>query len=340
VVTGYLDDGDEARGVLYRRGEVVRGRRCGTVYDSREMRYADRRGPRPGHRYDYESEYRGVVKGIGAGVLDPEVHGFTHVSPDRAGWCAAPDRFTNLEWLMELAPLRGQPATPEVQRQLLEEGTRRVTGWFGRMPSVVIPPAHGFTEQTELQARAAGFRLLDAVFVSILKPDRVIQNGKVRTFWAHWPDDGLTDRPLRAGYPFVVGLHDRELVERGPAWFDRFLARWHAAGVQRFITLRELAAHLTTRLQASLAGDDLTVVLERPSGSVAGASGGEPGEVAVTLRIRPPAGRRVAAARLDGQSWSATPRDGREVDVVVPPAGAAARQTLTLTLTAEGGRGA
>ncbi|HEV8676668.1 MAG TPA: hypothetical protein VGX21_21735 [Methylomirabilota bacterium] len=340
VVTGYLDDGDEARGTLYRRGEVVRGRRCGQVYDSRDMRYLDRRGPRPGHRYDYESEYRGVVKGIQAGVLDAEVHGFAHVSPDRAGWCAAPDRYTNLEWLMELAPPRGQPTTAETQRWILEEGTRRLAGWFGRAPTSVIPPAHGFNEQTELQARDAGFRLLDAVFLSILTPERVIQNGKVRTFWAHWPEDGLTDAPLRAGYPFVVGLHDRELVERGVAWFDRFLARWRAVGVQRFLTLRELAAHLTTRLDGSLAGDVLTVVVERPGGSIAGASGSEPGEVPVTLRVRPPAGRRVVAVRLDGQPWPVAPRDGREVEVVVPPPDGGTRRTLALTLAAEARDGA
>lgn len=336
VVTGYVDDGDEVRGTLYRRGETVRRRRCGDVYDSREMAYVDRRGPRPGHRYDYESEYRGVLKGIRDGTLDPEVHGYAHVSPDREGWCGAADRYTNLEWLMELASPQGKPTTAQDQRRILEEGTRRVVAWFGLTPSSVIPPAHGVNEQTELVARDFGFRLLDAVSLSILKPDRVIQNGKIKTFWAHWGGDGLTDAPLEAGYPFVVGLHDRELVERGIEWFDAFLGRWRALGVRRFITLRELAAHLTSRLDVTREDDVLTIVVERgrpaPAGVEAAARTPEP---PLALRLRPPAGRRVKAVHVDGAAWRQYTREGREVEIAVPPADNGQRQTLRVDLEPE-----
>lgn len=338
VVTGYVDDGDEVRGVLYRRGEPVRGRRCGEVYDSREMRYDDRRGPRPGHRYDYEGEYRGLLKGARDGLLDLEVHGYTHVSPDRDGWCRAGDRYTNLEWLMELAAPQGRPTTAQDQRRILEEGTRRVVGWFGRTPSSVIPPAHGMNEQTELVARDLGFRLLDAVFLSILKPDRVIQNGKIKTFWAHWGQDGLTDAPVKAGYPFVVGLHDRELVERGIEWFDTFLGRWRALGVRRFITLRELATHLTTRLSATLEGDVLTVVVERARAALTGVARvpGTP-DPPLALRVRLPAGRRVKEVRVDGVPWRQYTVEGREVEVLVPPPDGGDRQTVRVDLEAEAG---
>lgn len=335
MVTGYLDDGDEARGTLYRRAEAVRGRRCGEVYDAREMAYVDRRGPRPGHRYDYESEYRGLLEGARDGVFDAEVHGYVHVT-DREGWCGAPDRYTNLEWLMELASPRGRPTTSQDQRRVLEEGTRRVAAWFGRPPTSVIPPAHGTNDQTELVARDLGFRLLDAVFLSILRPDRVIQNGKIKTFWAHWGDGGLSQAPLQAGFPFVIGLHDRELAERGLDWFDGFLGRWQALGVRRFITLRELAAHLTSRLDVTREGDVLTVVVERGRPAPGGAEGfARSPEPPLALRLRPPAGRRVKDIRVDGAAAPHYTREGREVEIVVPPAEGGQRQTLRVDLEPE-----
>lgn len=323
VVTGYVDDGDAAAGMLHRQGQLVLHRRCGDVYDSREMRYVDVRGARPGGRYDYESEYRGLARGVREALLDPEVHGYTHVSPDRDGWCRAADRYTNFDWLMELAPRRGTPTTVADRRRILEEGTRRVAGWFEVLPSSVIPPSHGADEETELAARDVGFRLLDGPFLSILRSDRVIQNGKIRTFWAHWQGDGLSDAPLRAGYPFVVGLHDRELVRRGSEWFDGFLAGWRALGVRRLVTLRELAAHLTARLTASLDGDVLTIGVEPGRHAFAIVPGGSrPLEVPLTLRVRLPEGRRAAAVQLDGAPWNQYTREDSALTITLPaPAG-------------------
>lgn len=333
VVTGYVDDGDEARGTLYRRGRVVTGRRCGETYDSREMRYVDRRGPRPGRRYDYESEYRGVLKAVREGRVDPEVHGWGHISPDREGWCRAPDRYTNLEWLMELAPRQGRPSTAAEQRRTLEEGTRRIMAWFGVTPSSVIPPSHGVNDETEVVARDFGFRVLDGPFLSVLRRDRVIQNGKVRTLWAHWGDDGLTGGPLQTDYPFVVGLHDREIVERGVKWFDAFLARWRAAGVRRFVTLRELAAHLAARLAPSLEGDALTVVVEPARGAFAGVEGAARTlEVPLALRVRLPAGRHVGDVQVDGRGFREYAVEGGEVELRLPPPGGRERLTVRLGL--------
>lgn len=333
VVTGYVDDGDEVRGTLYRRGQVVTRRRCGEVYDSREMVYVDRQGPRPGRRYDYESEYRGLSKGVREGILDPEVHGWSHVSPDRAGWCRAPDRYANLDWLMELAPQQGRPTTAEDQQRILTEGTRRIVAWFGVPPSALIPPAHGVNEETDVVAREFGLRLLNGVFLSLLRPERVIQNGKIKTFWAHWQADGLTDAPLKAGYPFVVGLHDRELVRRGPEWFDGFLERWRALGVRRFITLRELAAHLGARLAASLDGDALTVVVEPARVTVAAVEGGTATlDVPLTLRVRLPAGRRVTTVEVDGVRWREYAIEGEELELTLPRPGNRERQSVRLTL--------
>jgi hypothetical protein len=340
VVTGYLDDGDPKRGTLYRRGRVVDGRRCGTVYDSREMRYVDRHGPRPGRRYDYESEYRGVLGGVREGVLDAEVHGWFHVSPDLADWCTAADRETNLEWLMELAPRRGRPATADDQRRVLAEGSRRVAEWFGAGPSTLIPPAHGVDEQSELVARDGGLQAVDGPFLSLLRPDRVIQNGKIKTFWAHWGGDGVTASPLKAGYPFAIGLHDRELVRRGAAWFDAFLARWRAEGVSRFITLRELVAHLGTGLTASLEGDAVTIAVDAAPLAAAGLPAApSTGEPPLSLELRLPTGRRVAAVRLDGAPWRDYAIDGGRV-VIRMPARAGERRTLRIDLGREAGHAA
>jgi hypothetical protein len=326
VVTGYVDDGDPARGTLYRHRQAVTDRRCGTVYESREMGYVDRRGPRPGRQYDYESEYRGVLAGVREGVLDAELHGYAHVSPDRAGWCRAPDRETNLEWLMELAPPPGRPTTAEDQRAILEAGSRRIASWFGAPPSTLIPPSHGMNDDTERVARDFGLRLVNGPFLTLLRPDRVVQNSKVRTFWAHWADDGVTGVALEAGYPFTVGLHDRELVRRGADWFDAFLGRWRAAGVTRFVTLRELAAHLGARLSATLAADALSVVVERA------------GEAAVRLEVALPAGRRLQAVQLDDAPWREYTVAAGRVLVTLPPAGGRARQTLRLDLRPEQAR--
>jgi len=333
IVTGYVDDGDEGRGTLYRRGQVVRRRQCGDVYDSREMIYVDRRGPRPGRRYDFESEYRGLLRGVREGLLDPEVHGYTHVSPDREGWCRAADRATNLEWLMELAPKQGSATTPQDQRRVLEEGTRRIVAWFGVTPSSLVPPSHGVDEETEVAARNFGLRFLDGPFLSILKADRIIQNGKIKTFWAHWQGDGLTEAPLKAGYPFVVGLHDRELVRRGAEWFDAFLGRWRALGVRRFITLRELAAHLTSRLTASVDSGALRLVVE-PAGvtlvTVEGAT--KTLDVPLALRVRVPAGRQVKEVQVNGLPSQEYALAGSDLEILLPPPGGRDRQTVQVSL--------
>jgi len=330
VVTGYVDDGDADRGLLYRRGRLVTGRRCGDVYDSREMAYLDRRGPRPGRRYDYESEYRGLLAGVREGSLDAELHGWAHVH-DRAGWCGAPDRETNLEWLMELASPRGRPAPAEEQRRVLDEGTRRIQAWFGAPPSALIPPAHGMDEATASAAREAGLRLVDATVLSILRPDRVIENGKVKTFWAHWPNDGLTDAALRAGYPFVIGLHDRELARRGPEWFDGFLGRWRALGVARFVTLRELAAHLGARLVAVAEPDSLSLVVEAALVAVPG-GGVRPLEAPLTLSIRLPEGRTVREVRLDDDAPADYTVTGTELELRLPAPAGRHRRMVRLSL--------
>lgn len=330
TVTGYVDDGDPGRGLLYRGGRLVTRRRCGDVYDSREMVYVDRAGPRPGRRYDYEREYRGLLAGVREGLLDPEVHGHAHVH-DREGWCRAPDRETNLEWLMELASPQGRPTTAEEQRRVVEEGSRRLAAWFGVSPSALVPPAHGMDEATELAARDAGLRLVDGPFLSILRPDRVIQNRKIKTFWAHWPDEGLTDAALEAGYPFVVGLHDRELARRGPEWFDGFLGRWRARGVRRFVTLRELAAHLGARLTAVTEPDALSLVVE--AAPVTGPGGGvRPLEVPLTLRIRLPEGRTVREVRLDDGARADYTATGNELELRLPPPAGRDRRTVRLRL--------
>lgn len=333
VVTGYVDDGDEARGTLYRQGRRVAPRRCGEVYDSREMLYVDTRGPRPSRRYDYESEYRGLLAGVRAGTLDPELHGWSHVSLDREGWCRAPDRYTNFEWLMELAPRQGREATVGDQHRILTEGTRRIVAWFGVTPSSLIPPSHGVDEEAELVAREFGLRLVDGPFLSLLRPDRVIQNGKVKTFWAHWPGDGVGDAALRAGYPIVVGLHDRELVRRGAEWFEGFLGRWRAAGVRRFVTLRELAAHVGVRLTAALEGDVLTVVVEPARVTIAAVEGGSaPLDVPVGLRVRLPAGRAVADVRVDDAPWREYGLDGPDLELTVPRPDGRDRHTVRIAL--------
>ncbi len=333
VVTGYVDDGDAARGTLHRRGRVVSARRCGEVYESREMLYVDRGGPRPGRRYDYESEYRGLLLGVRGGSLDPEIHGWSHVSLDREGWCRAADRYTNFDWLMELAPRQGRPATAEDQRRILGEGTRRIVAWFGVPPSSLIPPSHGSDEGTEVVARDFGLRLVDGPFLSLLRPDRVIQNGKIKAFWAHWQGDGVTDTPLRAGFPVVVGLHDRELVRRGAEWFEGFLGRWRALGVRRFVTLRELAAHLGAGLAATLESDRLTVIVEPARLSLPGVAGAPAGlDIPLSLRVRIPAGRTVGEVLVNDAPWSDYRVEAPDVELTLPPPGGRERQTVRLAL--------
>jgi hypothetical protein len=190
-------------------------------------------------------------------------------------------------------------------------------------------------EATASAAREAGLRLVDATVLSILRPDRVIENGKVKTFWAHWPDDGLTDAALRAGYPFVIGLHDRELARRGPEWFDGFLGRWRALGVARFVTLRELAGHLGARLVPMLEPDALSLVVESAAVAVPG-GGLRPLEVPLTLRVRLPEGRTVRAVSLDDGTRAVYTRTGSDLELRLPPPAGRERRAVRLHLAPAG----
>src|SRR5262249_25241673 len=91
-VSGWVDDGDAARGALRVGGREV-PRRPGAVHPSPAVCYEDRAGHAPGARHDCAAEHRGIERLRAQRLAEVELHGYTHMHPDAARWARSPDRY-------------------------------------------------------------------------------------------------------------------------------------------------------------------------------------------------------------------------------------------------------
>ena len=162
-VSGWVDDGDERRGRLTIEGQAV-ARHPGAVYPSPLVRYEDVAGHRPGTIHDYTAEFQGIQALRQSGLADVELHGFTHMHPDREAWARAADRFESrpaTDWYREF----GRAAVPALER--LAAGDHplvRALGlfreYFGTAPTTLICPGDQWTDATLARALELGLQLV------------------------------------------------------------------------------------------------------------------------------------------------------------------------------------
>jgi hypothetical protein len=236
-VSGWVDDGDPARGMLSVRGVPVE-RVPGRVHPSAEVAYRDRMGPLPGTFHDFVGEYRALRELQASGLVDLELHGHTHMHPDTAGWATAPDRYQAVGWYRELGP-RALPFLSGLspQRHPLRLGAEAVERYFGARPTTLICPGDEWTNEALGHALDLGLSLVSSYYLALRHDNRFCWTQHVCAPYLDEPDSAW----FESGLPVVGYFHDREPSLEGPGWLAQCLDRWIDCGARRFITFRDLA---------------------------------------------------------------------------------------------------
>jgi hypothetical protein len=246
-VPGWVDDGDESRGTLEIDGNHV-PRVPGRVHASPLVRYRD--SARVLH--DYLGEYEAIQTLRRDGLLEVELHGHTHMHPDRGAWAAAADRYEATRWYRELGPT-AVPAIARLRQHPLRSGLEELLRWFCARPTTLICPGDEWSNEAIEEALDLGLQLVSSYYLALRDEDR---------FW--WAQhvcgpylDSADPAWFDAGLPVVGTFHDYEPSVHGVAWLEDQLDAWQAAGAQRFIDLRELAAAIGRTLRVT--GENLVV---------------------------------------------------------------------------------
>ena len=236
-VSGWVDDGDAARGTLEVGGQPV-ARVPGRVHPSPLVKYRDRAGLAPGAVHDYEAEYRGIQALRAQGLADVELHGYTHMYADPEVWATAPDRFEAKSWYREFgrAAHKVIAGLPPDQRPLAL-GVASIRHYFDVLPTTVIFPGDDFTTEPVERALGLGLRLVSSYYQALRDRDRFCWTQHVVAPYLDHVDAVWFD----AGLPVVGYFHDRDLALHGVSWFGTCLDRWQAAGARRLLDFRELA---------------------------------------------------------------------------------------------------
>jgi len=251
---GWVDDGDSGRGRLSIGGQSS-ARRAGAVHPSALVRYVDVAGHAPGRVNDYEAEFRGIQILRRAGLGEVELHGYTHMSADRARWAAAHDRYNEHGWYREL----GRSPVVEADApgpDALALGIAAFERWFGIRPTTLVPPGDQFSEATLQYALRLRLSFVDSYYLALRDGDRFCWCQHVCSPYLNEPAASW----FEAGLPVVGYFHDYELSTHGALWMTRWLDAWQAAGAARFMDFRELAAAVGRRLE--IADDGTVVTLE------------------------------------------------------------------------------
>ncbi len=261
-VSGWVDDGDVARGRLTVRGSAV-SRRPGVIHPSPVVRYEDLAGHAPGSAHDYVGEFEGIQELRRAGLADVELHGYTHMHPDLERWARADDRFETwpaTAWYRELGPAAAASLNHlPLADHPLARAVSLFRQYFETFPTTLICPGDQWTDAALERALDLGLVLVSSFYLGIRDGDRFCWATHVCAPYLNVPDSTW----FSSGLPVVGYFHDYELAQEGVKWMARWLDRWRDAGARRLIDFRELAAALAVRIGAADEGGQLTLTVRR-----------------------------------------------------------------------------
>jgi hypothetical protein len=234
-VPTFVDDGDRARGRLEIAGRPAE-RRAGALHPSRTVRYEA-----PGLTWDGADEHTGLAKQHALGTIDVELHGHTHVHPDRGAWAAAADRYESERWYRDLVVTADDLADDE---HPLIRGLAELTIGFGARPRALVCPGDTWTTDALVRALGLGFDLVSSYYLGLRDHGRWVWCQHVCAPYL----DTADARWFAAELPVVGYFHDMEPSVHGTEWLAAQLDMWAAAGATRMISLGDLAAALEIRL--------------------------------------------------------------------------------------------
>ena len=257
-ISGWVDDGDVERGVLRVDGQEP-ARMPGKVFPSPCVIYDDVAGHGPGTGHDYESEFHGIQTMRSSGLGDVELHGYTHMHPDRQAWLVSDDRYETwpaTPWYRELGePAKAALAALPAEQHPLVLGMAAFGDHFGIRPTTLIPPGDQWTNEVLEVALDLGLLLVDSYYLAIRDNDRFCWCTHVCAPYLDRPDAAWFD----SGLPVVGYFHDYEPAVYGVQWMSHWLDRWQEVGARRFIDFRELAAAVGRRVDVDEGGGSLSL---------------------------------------------------------------------------------
>lgn len=251
-VTGWVDDGDSSKGLLEVAGEEVK-RLPGKIYPSHQIKYKLSNEDNFPFIYDYEEEYHAIQKLRRKGLVEVEVHGYTHIHPDKNLWYNAEDKYTNRSWYREF----GKLATNYIRsfnnfEHPLKSGLKAIKKIFQTNPVTLICPGDEFTEDVQEELLREGLTILSSYYTAV----RI----KKQLCWTQHVCAPYLDEAnfswFESGLPLIGYFHDFDISIYGKNWFTECLFEWEEAGARRFIDFREVSAILNISLCTSQRRDN------------------------------------------------------------------------------------
>jgi hypothetical protein len=255
-VTGWVDDGDDSRGELFLDGEPV-NRKPGKIYPSPLVKYRVISNTE-NKTFDYKEEFEAIQELRKKKLVEVEMHGFTHISPDRKAWLHAPDRYTNNAWYREFGPnaiqyLKENP--PDVHP--FDSALQTFQLFFDRKPTTLICPGDVFTDATLEDALNKGLMLVGSYYLAIRDHNRFCWSQHICAPYLDKPEKKWFD----SGLPVVGYFHDFDIVEKGIGWFADCLEGWKDAGATKLIDFYELNAALNVYLEINSDKEETTLII-------------------------------------------------------------------------------
>lgn len=256
--TGWVDDGEAARGLLTIDGAAV-PRVPGRVHESPLVVYRHTSGVLAGTVHDFAGEFEYLKKLCRAGTVSIELHGHTHMHPDPLKWARAGDRYTATTWYREL----GRQALPVLNSlpppaHPVPRGARLIERYFGSRPAALIPPGDEWTDEALALAIDERVPLVSSYYLALAHEDHFAWAQHVCAPYLDQPAPGWFEAQL----PVIGYFHDREPSVYGTTWFRDWLDQWIAAGATRFITFADLAFQLSLRIHVLQESAALLVTLD------------------------------------------------------------------------------
>jgi hypothetical protein len=254
-VMGWVDDGDATRGRLEVNGRQP-PRLTGAIHPSPAVRYEDLSGIAPGRVHDLATQFDAIQALRQRGLADVELHGFTHMHPERERWARDERRSEVLEWYRELHAMHpgNDPLRPAIESFRVHWGAR---------PTTLIPPGDAWNGETMRRAIDHGLELVCSYYLAI-------RNGK-QWWWSQHVCSPYLDRAAEwsfaSGLPVVGYFHEYDLAVYGTRWLAERLDEWEDAGAARFIDFRQLATALACRPAVEVEDGEPLVGLGRPRGA-------------------------------------------------------------------------
>jgi hypothetical protein len=281
----WVDDADTTAGTLFVGNQPVTNRIAGDLHSSASVRYVFA-APGKGE-HDHASEFRGLAALSRQQIVDVHSHGLTHLVPDHEAWAAAEDKRSDVRWYTEFYDTRQNRQIPgETQTHALAKSKKAIEELFHRVPAAITPSGHRHDSTCDILAHDAGYRLFSADYTGIFKERLLVRNWKIPALFLFYKDP--TPSVARSGYPVIGVIHDDE-IKGNLDRLCRVLDSWSEAGIERFISMNDLAAALSCSIHArySKQASSITVDIDF---SPAGGAAAPPAETEMVVKIALPLG--------------------------------------------------